>query len=125
MPSSAKATSDLGSVNERRHLLGLPEENVLYFLEKKSPILKPWEREIIRIVRLIAQYFYPQKQTKMMNEGCATFVHYYIMNRMYQRGLLTEGAMIEFLQSHTAAVFQPDFDHPGYYGMTLMRSASA
>jgi stage V sporulation protein R len=53
----------------------------------------------------------------MMNEGCATFIHYYIMNRLHQRGLLTEGAMIEFLQSHTAAVFQPDYDHPGYYGI--------
>lgn len=80
VPSPAKAENDPSSIDERRHLLGLPEENILYFLEKKSPTLKPWEREIIRIVRQIAQYFYPQKQTKMMNEGCATFVHYYIVN---------------------------------------------
>ena len=117
VPTATKTTNDPRNPHERRHLLGLPEENILYFLEKKSPLLKPWEREIIRIVRQIAQYFYPQKQTKMMNEGCATFVHYYIMNRLHQLGLLTEGAMIEFLQSHTAAVFQPDFDHPGYYGI--------
>ncbi len=35
---------------------------------------------------MLAQYFYPQRQTKMMNEGCATFVHYEIMNRLYEQG---------------------------------------
>ena len=50
-------------------LLELPQENLLYFLEKTAPRLKPWQREILRIVRLIAQYFYPQRQTKVMNEG--------------------------------------------------------
>ena len=103
--------------SERRQLLGLPEENILYFLEKKAPLLKTWQREILRIVRHVAQYFYPQKQTKMMNEGCATFVHYYIMNRLHQTGFLDDGAMLEFFQSHTGAVFQPDFDHRGYSGI--------
>jgi stage V sporulation protein R len=102
---------------ERRYLLGLPEENILYFLEKKAPLLKIWEREILRIVRHVAQYFYPQKQTKMMNEGCATFVHYYVMNRLHQTGFLNDGEMMEFLQSHTGAVYQPGFDHPGYSGI--------
>ena len=102
---------------ERKKLLGLPEENVLYFLEKNAPLLKTWEREILRIVRQVAQYFYPQKQTKMMNEGCATFVHYYIMIRLHETGFLDEGAMLEFFQSHTGATYQPDFDHPGYSGL--------
>ncbi len=103
--------------SERRHLLGLPEENILYFLEKKAPLLKTWEREILRIVRHVAQYFYPQKQTKMMNEGCATFTHYHVMNRLHETGFLDEGAMLEFFQSHTGAVYQPDFDHRGYSGI--------
>ena len=94
--------------------MNLPEENLLYFLEKHSPVLKPWQREILRIVRNIAQYFYPQRQTKVMNEGCATFVHHYIMNALYDRGLITEGSMLEFLHSHTSVVFQPDFDDPRY-----------
>ncbi len=57
----------------RRALLGLPQENILYFLEKTAPRLAPWQREILRIVRNVAQYFYPQMQTKVMNEGCATW----------------------------------------------------
>jgi spore cortex formation protein SpoVR/YcgB (stage V sporulation) len=46
-----------------------PQENILYFLEKNAPLLEPWQREIIRIVRKISQYLYPQRQTKVMNEG--------------------------------------------------------
>jgi spore cortex formation protein SpoVR/YcgB (stage V sporulation) len=94
----------------------LPEENLLYFLEKHSPTLKAWQRETLRIVRNLAQYFYPQKQLKVMNEGCATFVHYTIMNTMYDRGLITEGSWLEFMHSHTGVVFQPEFNDKRYYG---------
>jgi stage V sporulation protein R len=97
--------------------LGLPEENILYFLEKNAPRLQDWQRELIRIVRILAQYFYPQRQTKMMNEGCATFVHYEILNTMYERGLLTEGAMLEFLHVHSSVVMQPPFNDRRFSGM--------
>jgi spore cortex formation protein SpoVR/YcgB (stage V sporulation) len=106
-----------GASNPRSDALGLPEENLLYFLEKFSPILKDWERELLRIVRNIAQYFYPQRQTKVMNEGCATWVHYKIMNRLYDLGQIGEGSMLEFLASHSAVVFQPDFDDERYSGI--------
>ncbi|MFQ5774633.1 MAG: SpoVR family protein [Kiloniellaceae bacterium] len=102
---------------ERKKRLKLPEENLLYFLEKNSPILESWQREILRIVRNIAQYFYPQKQTKVMNEGCATFVHHYIMNALYDQGRLSEGAMLEILHSHSNVIFQPAFDHSLYAGI--------
>jgi spore cortex formation protein SpoVR/YcgB (stage V sporulation) len=101
----------------RRGAPQLPEENLLYFLEKFSPRLRGWEREILRIVRNIAQYFFPQRQTKVMNEGCATYVHYKIMNRLHEKGQITDGAMLEFLASHTAVVFQPDFDDRRYSGI--------
>lgn len=97
--------------------LNLPEENLLYFLEKNSPILAPWQREILRIVRIVAQYFYPQRQTKVMNEGCATFVHYYIMNKLFDQGQISEGTLLEILHSHTNVVAQPDFDDPRFPGI--------
>lgn len=97
--------------------LGLPESNLLYFLEKHSPVLEKWQREILRIVRSIAQYFYPQRQTKLMNEGCACFVHYHIMNRLYDTGQITEGAMLEFIDFHTRVIAQPDFDSGHYSGI--------
>ena len=102
---------------ERKRELHLPQENLLYFLEKFSPILEPWQREVLRIVRNIAQYFYPQKQTKVMNEGCASFVHYYIANTLHERGLIPDGAMLEILHSHTNVLFQPDFDDPRFSGI--------
>ncbi len=101
---------------EDRERMQLPEENLLYFLEKHSPVLRPWQREILRIVRNIAQYFYPMKQTKMMNEGCATFVHHYILGELHAKGRISDGAMLEALHSHSQVVFQPDFDDPRYRG---------
>ncbi|WP_096702197.1 SpoVR family protein [Magnetospirillum sp. 15-1] len=114
-----KAAAKMGSqeLAERKRRLGLPEENILYFLEKLAPRLADWQREIIRIVRKISQYFYPQKQTKMMNEGCATFTHYTIVNRLHEMGKLSDGAMLEILHSHTSVVFQPDFDDRRYSGI--------
>jgi stage V sporulation protein R len=114
--SEAEEQEDADS-DSRRLQLGLPEENLLYFVEKRAPKLEGWQRELVRIVRNISQYFYPQKQTQLMNEGCATFVHYEIMNRLHQKGLVTEGAMLEFLHSHSSVVFQPSFDDPRYSGL--------
>jgi len=101
----------------RRKQLHLPEENVLFFLEHNSPILDGWQREILAIVRNVAQYFYPQRQTKVMNEGCATFCHHYIMNALYDRGQIGEGAMLEILHSHSNVLFQPDFDDRRFNGI--------
>ena len=94
-----------------------PEENLLYFLEKNAPLLEPWQREVVRIVRKIAQYFYPQRQTQVMNEGWATFWHYTLLNELYDRGKVTDGFMLEFLTSHTAVTAQPAFDSPYYSGI--------
>lgn len=94
-----------------------PQENILYFIEKNAPLLEPWQREVVRIVRKIAQYFYPQRQTQVMNEGWATFWHYTLLNHLYDDGLVTDGFMLEFLQSHTAVIYQPGFDSPWYRGI--------
>jgi spore cortex formation protein SpoVR/YcgB (stage V sporulation) len=94
-----------------------PQENLLYFIEKNAPLLKPWQREIVRIVRKVAQYFYPQRQTQVMNEGWATFWHYTILNTLYDEGLVNDGFMMEFLQSHTNVVAQPSFDSKFYSGI--------
>ena len=120
LPAKGKdaAVSESAEEHEqRRKILKLPQENILYFLEKYSPVLETWQRELLHIVRTIAQYFYPQKQTKVMNEGCASFVHYYIANKLYDQGRITEGALLEILHSHSSVVMQPDYDDPRYSGM--------
>ena len=94
-----------------------PQENLLYFIEKNAPLLEPWQREIVRIVRKVAQYFYPQRQTQVMNEGWATFWHHKILNTMYDDGFLSDGTMIEWLTSHTNVVYQPPVGHRAYSGI--------
>ncbi|MFN0183674.1 MAG: SpoVR family protein [Aquabacterium sp.] len=94
-----------------------PQENLLYFIEKHAPLLEPWQREIVRIVRKVAQYFYPQRQTQVMNEGWATFWHHRLLNTMYDEGWLGDGVMLEWLKSHTNVIYQPPVGHPAYSGL--------
>ncbi len=102
---------------EVRRFPSEPQENLLYFIEKYSPLLEPWEREIVRIVRKISQYFYPQRQTQVMNEGWATFWHYTILYQLFDEGLVGNGFMMEFLQSHTNVVYQPPAGSKYYNGI--------
>jgi spore cortex formation protein SpoVR/YcgB (stage V sporulation) len=111
----AKGVSEDAQSNRR--FPAEPQENLLYFIEKNAPLLEPWQREIVRIVRKLAQYFYPQRQTQVMNEGWATFWHYTLLNELYDQGYVNDGFMIEFLQSHTSVIYQPSFDSPYYSGV--------
>ena len=79
--------------------------------------MKEWQKEIVRIVRKVSQYFYPQGQTKVINEGTATFSHYEIINKMYDEGYLTDGFMAEFLHNHSNVIFQPGFDSKYFSGI--------
>ncbi len=93
------------------------QENILKFIAKYSPTLKQWERELILMFCKTEQYFYPQRLTKMINEGFASFWHYNIMQRLSELGYLNDGDMLEFLHSHTSVLCQRDHDHPGYSGV--------
>lgn len=68
LPKSAEKEN---AAEEARRFPEEPQENLLYFIEKNAPLLEPWQREVVRIVRKVAQYFYPQRQTQVMNEGWA------------------------------------------------------
>jgi len=89
------------------------EENILKFIEKHSPSLAPWKREIIRIVRTIATYFNGQSKTKVLNEGMATYTHMYILGRLYEKGLISEGSMLEIADVQSAVVRQGTFEQVG------------
>jgi len=112
LPKPAKKT-----VEEEARFPEEPQENILYFIEKHAPLLESWQREIVRIVRKIAQYFYPQRQTQIMNEGWACFWHYTIINDLFDQGLLSIEFMLEFLHIHTNVIYQPPFDSPYYTGI--------
>lgn len=102
---------------EKKRFPSEPQENILYFIEKNAPLLQPWQREIVRIVRKIAQYFYPQGQTKVMNEGWACFWHYTLLHALYDEGKVTDEFMIEVLQNHTNVIMQPPYNSPYFSGI--------
>ncbi|MDD9946881.1 MAG: SpoVR family protein [Myxococcales bacterium] len=51
-----------------------PDRDVMGFLLEQAP-LEPWERDVLAVIRREAYYFAPQAQTKIMNEGWATYWH--------------------------------------------------
>ena len=112
-----RAAEKAGAAAENKRFPEEPQENLLYFIEKNAPLLEPWQREVVRIVRKVAQYFYPQRQTQVMNEGWATFWHHKLLNTMYDDGFLSDGVMIEWLKSHTNVIYQPPVGHRAYSGI--------
>lgn len=92
-----------------------PEEDLLWFLSEYSQ-LEEWERDILRIVRSETQYFLPQIETKIMNEGWASFWHY----RILQKQDLPPQLHIEFLKRHHQ-VIRPLSDglNPYHLGFTI------
>jgi len=105
------------SEQEKNRYPSEPQENILYFIEKNAPLLEPWQREIVRIVRKIAQYFYPQGQTKVMNEGWACFWHYTLLHALYDEKLVTDEFMLEVLQNHTNVIMQPPYNSTQFNGI--------
>lgn len=89
---------------------GKMEENILLYIADNAPHLPTWKREIMRGIASIQQYFYPQGQTQMMNEGWASTWHYTLLHDMADLDLVTDGMMQEFLASHAHVLSQPDFD---------------
>ena len=52
-----------------------------------------------------------------MNEGFATFIHYHIVNKMFEEGYLNDGFMLEFMHSHSSVLFQPSYNSPYFSGL--------
>jgi len=82
-----------------------PEEDILLFIADNQPYLSEWQKDLLHIVHDEAQYFIPQIETKIMNEGWASYWHHEIMNSLD----LPEDLHLEFLVHHNQVV-RP---HPG------------
>jgi len=100
----------------RRKVPPKPEKDLLLFLLEHADHLEEWQRDIIAIVREEALYFVPQMQTKIMNEGWASFWHMRIMRELD----LTDEEFVEFGRLHSA-VCTPGHRHinPYYVGLKV------
>lgn len=77
-----------------------PEFDLLGFLASRSDRLEVWEQDIITIVQSESKYFWPQIQTKIMNEGWASFWHYKIVHELG----LPDSMHIPFLKTHNLVI---------------------
>ncbi|TYQ16440.1 UNVERIFIED_CONTAM: stage V sporulation protein R [Acetivibrio alkalicellulosi] len=92
-----------------------PQEDILLFIMNYGKLLD-WERDILNIVREETIYFLPQIETKIMNEGWASYWHYNILNKLN----LPQGLHMEFLKRHNQ-VIRPHLGqlNPYYIGFKI------
>ena len=93
-----------------------PEEDLLLFIRDHNPRLAEWERDLLTIVHKQAQYFVPQIETKIMNEGWASFWH----KRIVEALELPQGLHMEFIIRHTQVLRpSPGSLNPYHVGMKV------
>ena len=101
---------------EPRKFPAEPEKDLLLFLAEYAPDLEPWQRDVIHIVRAEQHYFLPQMQTKIMNEGWASFWHARIMRELE----LTDDEYVEFARLHSSVLSPSKRSvNPYYLGMKI------
>jgi stage V sporulation protein R len=83
-----------------RHTPPSPDEDLLLFVRDHNPFLQEWEKDLLTIVHEEAQYFIPQIETKIMNEGWASFWHKRILDALE----LPQELHLEFLVRHNQVV---------------------
>ncbi len=95
----------------------IPERDVLQFLVEFAP-LKRWQQDILSIIREEAYYFAPQGQTKIMNEGWATFWHSHMMTHK----ILSPSEVIDYADHHSGTMAtSPGRLNPYKLGVELFR----
>ncbi len=81
-----------------------PDRDLLGIIRNHAPYLEDWERDIVDIVRNESHYFYPQRRTKIMNEGWAVYWHKRIMREMRARDYTTEAEDEKVWKIHSGVV---------------------
>lgn len=93
-----------------------PEKDLVWFIQEYSESLEDWQRDIMSMLREEMLYFWPQMETKIMNEGWASYWHQRILRELE----LTSEETIEFAKLN-AAVVQPSRQslNPYYLGLKI------
>jgi stage V sporulation protein R len=76
-----------------------PDRDVLGFLLEHAP-LERWERDVLWAIRAEAYYFWPQMQTKIMNEGWASYWH----SRLMTEKICDDGEIIEYAERNAGVM---------------------
>ena len=115
---AAERERERKAAEEKRHAFpAQPERDVLLFLLRHAP-LEDWQADLLDIVRDEAYYFAPQGQTKIMNEGWATFWHSRLMTRFHLR----DDELITYADHHSGTLATaPGRLNPYKIGVELFR----
>ncbi|MDO3675848.1 SpoVR family protein [Paenibacillus ehimensis] len=93
-----------------------PEKDLMLFIEEHAPYLKDWQRDIMTMLRDEMLYFWPQLETKIMNEGWASYWHQRIMRELD----LTDSETIEYSKLNSSVVVPSRHTlNPYYLGLKI------
>lgn len=111
-----KATDNKALIEKRKKFPPSPEKDLLLFIQEYSRELEEWQRDILTMMREEMLYFWPQMETKIMNEGWASYWHQRILRELD----LTPAETIEFAKLN-AGVVQPSKTsiNPYYLGLKI------
>ena len=111
-----KAGNNQALIQKRKKFPPSPEKDLLLFIQEYSRELEEWQRDILTMMREEMLYFWPQMETKIMNEGWASYWHQRILREMD----LTSAETIEFATLN-AGVVQPSKTsiNPYYLGLKI------
>lgn len=104
------------ALQEAKRFPPRPEKDLIWFIEEYSPILADWQRDILTMLRDEMLYFWPQIETKIMNEGWASYWHQRIIREMD----LTSDETIEFAKLNSSVVVPSrNTLNPYYLGLKI------
>lgn len=120
LPRSGSVEQNLGRQALAMMIPPAPDQDLLGFIRNHAPYLEDWQRDVVDIVRSESLYFYPQRRTKIMNEGWAAYWHKRIMREMGDRGLITDAENEAWWKLHSGVVGpNPRSINPYYLGMKI------
>jgi stage V sporulation protein R len=94
-----------------------PERDILLFLLENAP-LEDWQADVLSMIRDEAYYFVPQRMTKIMNEGWASYWH----SRLMTEKLMGPSEFLDFADRHAGVMAtQPGGMNPYKLGIELFR----
>ena len=98
-----------------------PVHDILLFARDNNPFLEEWQKDLITIVHTETNYFLPQMETKIMNEGWASFWHYNILSKLS----LEADIHMDFLRSHNQVICpHTNSMNPYHVGFRIFESLS-
>jgi stage V sporulation protein R len=102
---------------QRKRIPPQPERDLLGFLMLHAP-LEGWEADVLGIIREEAYYFLPQRQTKIMNEGWATYWH----SKLMTTRALRDDEVIDYAEAASGVTaMAPNQLNPYKIGVELYR----